>query len=238
MGHSRWITGGLGWLFFGPIGGLLGFALGSLFDASADKSNSIRNTNEKGFTASLLVLIAIVMKADGRILKSELSLVKTFLVENYGPGRTKDMLAILRNLLDKDIAVSEVTEQIKLNLNYSSRLELLHFLFRLATADNDLDAREIEILKEIAFGIGLNTADYQSIAAMFQMETSETLYKILEISPDASDAEIKKAYRRMAMKYHPGKVNYLDEKMKQSAEEKFKRVNEAYKKIKKIRNIK
>lgn len=71
---------------------------------------------------------------------------------------------------------------------------------------------------------------------MFVPET-DSAYKILEIDPGATDDEIKKAFRKMAMKYHPDKVSHLGEEFKKVAEEKFKKVNEAYERIKKERNI-
>ncbi len=71
---------------------------------------------------------------------------------------------------------------------------------------------------------------------MFVPETDSS-YKILEIERTASNDEVKKAYRKMAMKYHPDKVSHLGEDYRKSADEKFKKVNEAYEKIKKERNM-
>ena len=63
-------------------------------------------------------------------------------------------------------------------------------------------------------------------------------YKILEVSPDATDDEVKKAYRKAAMKYHPDKVSHLGEDVRKKAEEQFAKVNEAYDKIKAARGMK
>ena len=63
-------------------------------------------------------------------------------------------------------------------------------------------------------------------------------YSILEINPNSTDDEVKKAYRKMAIKYHPDKVSHLGNELKNIAEEKFKSVNDAYQNIKKERSVK
>ncbi len=236
MGYTRWISGGLGFAFFGPIGGILGFALGSLIDASSQKSLSSPQVQQNDFTASLMVLTAVVIKADGKVLKSELNFVKHFLVQNFGEARAKEMLLLLRDLIKKEIILSEITTQIRENMNYSSRIELINFLFNLANADGEIHRTELSVIQQIATDFLISPKDYNAIKAMF-IDDSDAPYKILGISSTATNDEIKKAYRSMAIKFHPDKVSYLEEKMRKTAEEKFKKVNEAYREIKKRRGI-
>ena len=79
--------------------------------------------------------------------------------------------------------------------------------------------------------------DFKSIKAMFVGNTDKS-YIILEIQPNATDSEVKKAYRKMAAKYHPDKVSHLGKDLSQMAENKFKAVNDAYQSIKKERGLK
>ena len=95
---------------------------------------------------------------------------------------------------------------------------------------------ELEIIERISGYLGVASADFLSIKNMFIPETDSS-YKILEIDPSSSNDEVKKAYRRMAMKYHPDKVSHLGEDFRKTADEKFKKVNEAYDRIKKERNM-
>ena len=237
-GYGKWIGGGLGWAFLGPLGALLGFAIGSMFDKSQEALPEHAGPTQGGdLVAALLVLTAAMMKADGKVLKSELNYVKNFLVQQFGAEATKQHLQTLKVLLDREIPVADVATQIKMYMDYSSRLQLMHYLWGIAAADNDIDPREVSLLSTIANYMGIGPADFESIKAMF-MEDTESAYKILEVSPDASDEEVKKAFRNMALKYHPDRVSHLGDDIKKSAEEKFKKVNEAYEKIKKERGMK
>jgi DnaJ like chaperone protein len=80
-------------------------------------------------------------------------------------------------------------------------------------------------------------ADFNSLKAMFYADVDSD-YKILEIHNSASDEELKKAYKKMAVKFHPDKVSHLGEEYQQDAKEKFQKVQQAYESIKKQRGIK
>lgn len=121
-------------------------------------------------------------------------------------------------------------------MDYPSRLQLIHFLFGIAGADGEFHPEELKLIRHISDNLGITTADYTSIEAMLIPKT-DWAYDVLEIIPSASDEEVKKAYRRMALKYHPDKVSYLGEEIQQAANEKFKKVNEAYQLITKQRGI-
>jgi len=240
---GKWIGGGLGFTIGGPLGALAGFALGSLLD-EADKvfennaplSEGQAITTQGDYLFSLLVLVTAVLKADGKILKSELDYVKEFLRRNFGNEGAQQALRILHDLSSQNIPVTEVCQQIKLYMDYSSRLQLIHFLFGIAAADGLVHAEEIKLVEQIAMTLGISKNDYTSIEAMFVPKT-DWAYDVLETKSVASDEEIKKAYRKMAVKYHPDKVSYLGEEVQKAANEKFQKLNEAYHAICKERNI-
>jgi DnaJ like chaperone protein len=243
---SPWITGALGWAFFGPIGGLFGYAAGSLYNA-AQRANAQTQagggpagpgTARNDFIASLLVLTAAMMKADGRTTKAELDVVKQFFLQQFGPDITRDALPMLRDLLRQNIPVGPVCAQIRMNMNYSQRLALLHFLYSIAHADGQLHPAEDRLLSHLAAELGIQAADIRSIAAMFAPRADpDADYRVLEVSPQATDDEVRKAYRRMSMKHHPDKVAHLGPEFQKTATEKFQRVNAAYAAIKKSRGM-
>lgn len=112
----------------------------------------------------------------------------------------------------------------------------MHFLFGLAAADAQVHASELKLITQIVGILGVSNSDFESIKAMFVKDTTSA-YRILEITPDASDDELKKAYRRMALKYHPDRVAHLGDDVQKAANSKFQELNAAYEKIKKERGI-
>lgn len=234
--YGKWITGGLGWAFFGPIGAILGFAIGSIFDSMETSKIYTGESSRNGFIVSLLVLVSAVMKADGKVLKSELEFVRQYFYKNFGPSAAREAILLLRDILKQAVPLRDVCSQIKANVDYHSRLQLLHLLFGIAQADGVVSAEELKVIKDIASYLDITDADFASIKAMFIPDTDK-YYKILEVSPQATNEEIKKAYRLMAVKYHPDKVQHLGEDIRVAAEQKFKMVNEAYDRIKKERGF-
>jgi DnaJ like chaperone protein len=242
---SPWITGALGWAFFGPIGGILGYAAGTVLNAASRAAAQAQlggaaspAAGRNDFIASLLVLAAAMMKADGRATKAELNVVKQFFVQQFGPGVAQEALQMLRDLLQKDIPTGPVCGQIRAHMNYSQRMALLHFLFSIAHADGALHPEEDRLLSHLASELGIRAGDIRSIAAMFAPKADpDADYRVLEVSPKATDDEVRKAYRRMSMKHHPDKVAHLGPEFQKTATEKFQRVNAAYANIKKSRGL-
>lgn len=240
------IGGGLGWAFGGPIGALVGVVLGSLVDtaevseptfSSEPKRQQQRSGINNDFVMSVLVLSAAVMKADGRQLKSELQFIKSFFVRNFGDETTLEALRVLKGLLERPISVREVSMQIRQNVNHSGRLQMMHYLFGIAASDGQIAKEEEDLLHRIAGYFYVNDSDYQSIRAMF-VPSTDAAYLILEVDPKADDETIKKAYRRMALRYHPDKVASLGEEAAHAAKEKFQKVQQAYEDIRKERGLK
>jgi len=146
--YGKWVGLGLGWALGGPIGGILGLVFGSMYDGMQGGKFEYREgrhiygapgratrTRPGDFAASLLVLAAAVMKADGKVLKSELDYVKQFFHQQFGEKLAVENMLVLRELLKQDINVQQVAQQIRQFMDHASRLQLLHFLFGISSAD-------------------------------------------------------------------------------------------------------
>lgn len=238
MKFGKIIGAGLGWALGGPIGALFGFIIGGVFDSTTINTVNLNKTIRGDFILSLLALSAAVMKADNVVKKSELNFVKKFFLQNFNEDETLEAIQILKELLNKDINIDEICTQIKYKMNHATKLQILHYLFGIAAADEEIHQNEKDIIKHIALKLGLTITDYESILSMFsQKDDIENYYKILGVNKDASNEEIKKAFRSMALKNHPDKVAHLGEDIQKAAQEKFKKINEAYDKIKKSRGF-
>ncbi|GAB4324078.1 MAG: J domain-containing protein [Bacteroidales bacterium] len=252
--YGKWVGLGLGWALGGPIGGLLGLVFGSMYDSmqsgelaydngslpygqSTEAGEARSRTRPGDFAVSMIVLSAAVMKADGTVKKSELNYVKDFFKRQFGAGMAQEYLLLLRDMLKQDIDVEAVAGQIRNYMDAASRLQLIHYLFGISRADGHVHRSEVEMIEKIALLVGLTTGEFSSIKSMFYKD-AHAAYAILEITPDANEEEIKKAYRKMAMKYHPDRVSHLGEEFQNAAKEKFQKVQEAYDLICQERGIK
>ena len=223
----------------GPLGGIIGAALGSYLGGNYTRKDTDflgKTPKQKDFSSSLLVLSAAVMKADGVVKKSELDYVKHFFLSNFGQEQAEKYILTLREVLKQDINIAEVSQQIGHYMDYSSRLQLLHYLFGIANADGQVHESEVAVIETIARNMNVYTSDFESVKAMF-VKKMDDAYTILGIDSSASDDEVKKAYREMAKKNHPDKVAYLGEDVRKAAEKKFQEINDAYDRIKKQRGM-
>ena len=235
MGLGKWIVGALGWATLGPLGGILGYYIASrlekLAETSAGHAEAQYSDQEQrnSFLMSLLVLSAAVIKADGKTTSQELATLRSFFARNFGPQAGNEAEDIVKKIISQDFNLYEVCTQIRSNMDYSQRLQLFHYLVSLGACDG-LHQREVDVLETIATYIGLSKAEVDSIFAQFR-PNNDSNYRILEIEPSATDEEVKKAYRKMAVKYHPDKVPAVGEDVQKAAEEKFKAVSQAYEAI-------
>lgn len=276
MAIIKWIAGFLGFITTGsPLGALAGYALGALFDNTIDalsgegKTYSYDGTRggayggayggtyrqqdyqqqgqRNSFLFSLLALASYVIRADGRVMHSEMEYVRGILRGNFGDAAATQGNEILLKLFEKQKEMGadayrqlvwECCGQIAANMTYEQRLQLLAFLAEIAKADGHTHQNEIVALKWIASGLKLSEAEVESLLNLGRGTSSvEAAYKVLEVSPEATDAEVRKAYRRLALKHHPDRVATLGEDVRKAAEKKLQEINAAKDLIYKARGM-
>ncbi len=237
----KWVAAVLGFFLFRYPGALVGFIIGSFIDnfSAGNRSGGMfqQHVSPADFELNLLSLCSIVIKADGNVNQREMDYVQQYFVSTYGKDKANAIFRTFNQVIKKrEISAEKICSYLNQRTGYGVRLQLLHFLFGIAQADGSVSIPEIDKIKEIAGYLRIGLSDFESIKAMF-IKSANNAYKILEIDKNVSDDEVKKAYRTMAKKYHPDRVNTENEAIKKGAEEKFKEVQRAYEEIQRERGI-
>ena len=249
----EWICAIIGFAFFQFPGAILGYFIGYLFKQASGgisffdnqtkpfQGSQGHNVTSADFELHLLSLCSLVIRANGVVTQAELDFVRMQFVQMYGKERANAVFRKFNELVKgREISAQRVATYVRARTTYETRLQIIYFLFGIAKADGKVSDDEVQQIREISYYFFINSVDFESIKAMFvgyqqnYQQTNEyrvDAYKILGVSSSATEAEVKRAYRDMAKKYHPDKVITDDEAIKKGAEEKFKQVQQAYDQI-------
>lgn len=196
-------------------------------------------TSRDEFLQSLLLLSAHIIQADGKIMHSEMECVRRFWSQNFGIASVNDANNLLMQFFEQRKQTADDEWQLRIRrscarltqiLTSEARSQLISFLCSIATADGNIDRQEVTELKRIAVFLGFDDKVIEQLLNLGN-DSLEAAYKVLGVSPDASDDEVKRAYRKMALQYHPDKVATLGDDVRAAAEKKFKEIGAAKDKI-------
>ena len=187
------------------------------------------------FLACLIGLSISVARVGGPVKVSHIETMKRFFRESFPfPAADQDLI---QRIVDEMFAAQDRIDVQGLCAYYAAvstyegRLLLLRLLYEIARADADGVTRsEEDLIHRIALSLGLAEAAFRQVRAEFVREASRA-YAILGVNADASVEEIRKAYRALAIQNHPDRVANLGSEFVKVAEEKFKRIQEAYEEV-------
>lgn len=213
---------------------------------------------EETFISSIMALSSIIVNQDNRLGVHEKRFIQQHLIKDFGPERGIKYYGKFEDYLKKRLDLNKICDYVVENYDQSGKIQLIHFLCGLATADAFLGVKELQMLRTITSKIGLPSQTLDSLLSMFNFTTEaerkqkeqrrqqrstpttsslSRAYSILGIAASASDNEVKKAYRKLAKVHHPDKVIHLGEEFQKKAKEKFQIIQDAYELIRANRGI-
>lgn len=248
----RWILALLGFFLYRFPGAMVGYLIGYYlenvnvvvqksggFNSQNPFQSQSRQVSPADLELNLLSLASLVIKADGKVSQKELDYVRMYFVQAYGKERANATFRTFNEVIKKrEVNAQNICNYLRPRTRYETRLQIIHFLFNVADADGYVSPQEVDKVRSIAQFLSIRSADFESIKAMFfKTADSTSAYTILEIDKNATDNEVKAAYRNMAKKYHPDKLQHMDEAYQKGAEAKFRKVQEAYEQIRRERGM-
>ena len=249
----------MGFMTMGPLGALAGYFIGSWFDKKTGEMQYDDGPDGEGqrhaqgqrnsFLFSMLVMASYVIRADRRVMHSEMEFVRRFLRANFGEEAVAEGEDILLKLFEEAKRLDQASPtayrdmifdcggQMAVHLNYGERLQLLDFLIKIAQSDGSVCAEEIRALKDVAQAMRLSGSEVDSMLNL-KGDSLADAYKVLEVDPSATDDEVRAAFRKLALKHHPYRVATLGEDVRRAAEAKFQQINNAKERVYKARGMK
>lgn len=260
---GKLVGGAFGFVIGGPLGALLGAALGhnfdkgmkSLPDGTAFDAGDQERVQTAFFTATFAVM-GHVAKADGRVSPEEIRMAEAVMAEmSLTPEMRSAAVDLFRQGKSAEFDLDAVLAQFRRECHGRSTLIRLFVEIQLqgAYADGRLDAEEDALLQRICGGLGVSGFEYRRLERMVRAELGlgasgrararqasgggrdslQAAYDLLGVSPQSSDAEIKRAYRRLLSQHHPDKLvsKGLPEEMMKIASQKTHEIRQAYERV-------
>jgi DnaJ like chaperone protein len=242
----------LGFSFGGPIGALLGTAIGHLVDISEDGASATSTARRAAagqsnenltFITSLVYLLVGTASSDGEAAPGELETIRMFFRRQLGYGDAQMFIIerVIGAAVERDVNPEEACEDIKARTVYEERLFLIRLCFEVALSDHSLNATEDRFIQQAARSLGIEEYDFMMVRRTFvgkgrdsfqgppQREAGERdPYAVLGVLPGSPAEEVQRAYRTLAAKYHPDKVSHLGKEFIELATRKFTEIQRAY----------
>ena len=197
------------------------------------------------FVYLLVNILVKIAQVDGKVTREEVKTIRHFFQYNlrYSQNQLYWIKELIKEALVSTESLDALLQDFRQKFAYEPRLILLELIYQVLYTNEEVSQAELQLAVNIGNYLGISAYDQRSIAAKYQARfrtaaqaeevAEEKYYAILGLAPGAGFSEIKAAYRKLSMQYHPDKVGHLGEEFKKVAEEKMKEINSAYEFLKK-----
>jgi DnaJ like chaperone protein len=193
------------------------------------------------FVSLLVNILVKIAQVDGQVTRDEVKTIRHFFQFNlhYSQNKLFWIKELIKEALVSTASLDSLLQEFRQKFAYEPRLILLELIYQVLYSNEVVSQAELVLAENIGNYLGISAYDQRSIAAKFKAgfragaaQTEEfaedKYYAILGLAPGTGFADIKAAYRKLSMQYHPDKVGHLGEEFKAVAEEKMKEINNAY----------
>ena len=237
------IGGTTGFALGGPLGAIIGLMIGGSFDRSARKfssSNQISQQQKQNvFALCIIVLSAKIAKADGQVTKEEIYTFKEKF--NIQAEEMSEVSKIFNEAKKSSFGFKNIADQVG-NLFSDNKVlleQLLNNLFYIAEADGLISSNEVEVLRSISQSFHFNETDFQRIFHSRLNNKESDPYKILGVTREDSDNNIRKKWIELSKEHHPDYLiaKGMPKEFIKEANKELSSINLAYDKIKELRDF-
>jgi len=237
------IGGTTGFALGGPLGAIIGMMIGGSFDRSARKfssSNQISQQQKKNvFALCIIVLSAKIAKADGEVTKEEIYTFKEKF--NIQSEEMSEVIKIFNEAKKSSFGFKNIADQVG-NLFSDNKVlleQLLNNLFYIAEADGVTSINEVEVLRSISQSFHFNETDFQRIFHSRLNNKESDPYKILGVTREDSNTNIRKKWIELSKEHHPDYLiaKGMPKEFIKEANKELSSINLAYDKIKELRDF-
>ena len=230
--------------FFGLITVLIFMAVFWAFSFWVRKQvvnyESSQTESHNRFVWLLVNILVNISKIDGQVTREEIATIHRFFQYNLNYTQTKMIWVkdLIKEAISSTATLETLLEEFRSTFAYEPRLILLELVYQILYTKTEVPEEELQIARNIATFLEISVYDQRTIEAKYKyrrrqhqaadLGSADQYYAVLGLEPGAEMEEIKKAYRKLSMKYHPDKVRHLGEEFRTIAEEKMKEINAAY----------
>lgn len=236
MAWTGKIIGGVLGSLLGPLGTVIGVGIGHQFDKGADRVR----TTAMAIQAAFFGCLAKMARADGKVTRNEIDAVEQIMARLGYTGLMREAaIEIFRRAKDDSHTAYDYLNQLASIIQFNPQIAMtfLSALHAVAQADGFIHPSERDILLQAERLFRLRPGTIDTMLGTSRTNALDNAYKTLDCNPDASDEEVKKAYRKKCVEFHPDKLasKGLPDEFMQYAHEQLAKVNDAYDTIRKSR---